>query len=118
MAKIRVGIVGASGYTGVELLRLCSYHPDFDVVVATGDSQAGTPAAALYPSLAASYPDLVFARLDPDVLLGLDVVFLALPHGEAQTLAPGLLGRVGILVDLSADFRLTDASLYPRWYGA
>jgi N-acetyl-gamma-glutamyl-phosphate reductase len=118
MGKLRVGIVGASGYTGVELLRLCSQHRDFDVVVATGDSQAGTPAAALNPSLAASYPDLVFAALEPDVLLGLDVVFLALPHGEAQTLAPTLLGRVGVLVDLSADFRLRDESLYPRWYGA
>ncbi len=99
MGKIRVGIVGASGYTGVELLRLCSLHPDFDVVVATGDSQAGTPAAALYPSLAASYPDLVFASLDLSALAGLDVVFLALPHGEAQTLVPSLRGgrRAGLL---------------------
>jgi N-acetyl-gamma-glutamyl-phosphate reductase len=118
MAKLRVGIVGASGYTGVELLRLCSLHPDFDVVVATGDSQAGTPAAALYPSLAAPYPDLVLSRLDPGQLVDLDVVFLALPHGEAQSLAPTLLGRVGVIVDLSADFRLRDASLYPQWYGA
>ena len=118
MAKLRVGIVGASGYTGVELLRLCSLHPDFDIVVATGESQAGTRAAALYPSLAASYPHLVFSPLDPSVLAGLDAVFLALPHGEAQSVAPTLLGRVGVVVDLSADFRLKDASLYPRWYGS
>lgn len=115
MAKI--GIVGASGYTGAELLRLCAGHPDLDVAVATGESQAGTRAAALYPSLAAAYPDLTFAPLDPGALHGLDLVFLALPHGQSQQLVPELLGRVGHVVDLAADFRLRDPALYPSWYG-
>ena len=113
----RVGIIGASGYTGVELLRLCAQHPDFEVVYATGDSQAGTLAAGLYPSLAAQYPDLVFAEFDPAMAEDLDVVFLGLPHEASLALAPLLHGKVGCLVDLSAAFRLKDASLYPTWYG-
>ena len=113
----RIGIIGASGYTGAELLRLCAQHPDFEVVYATGDTQAGTPASSLYPSLAARYPDLVFAEFDPAMAEGLDVVFLGLPHEASMALAPQLHARVGCLVDLSAAFRLKDASLYPTWYG-
>ena len=113
----RIGIIGASGYTGAELLRLCAQHPEFDVVYATGDSQAGTLAANVYPSLAARYPDLVFAEFDPLSAEGLDVVFLGLPHEASMALAPQLHGRVGCVVDLSAAFRLKDASLYPTWYG-
>ena len=114
---IQVGIVGASGYTGAELLRLCAGHPDLEVRVATGESMAGTRTADLYPSLAAGYPDLVFAPYDPADLAGLDLVFLGLPHGSSQAIVPELLGKVGHLVDLAADFRLQDPSLYPRWYG-
>ncbi|MDP1818941.1 MAG: N-acetyl-gamma-glutamyl-phosphate reductase [Acidimicrobiales bacterium] len=113
----RVGIIGASGYTGAELLRLLAAHPDLTVAVATGDTQAGTPAAALYPSLAAAYPELVFTAFDPDACAGLDLVFLGLPHGASQSIVPQLLGKVGHLVDLAADFRLHDAGLYPKWYG-
>jgi N-acetyl-gamma-glutamyl-phosphate reductase len=113
----RVGIIGASGYTGAELLRLCAQHPEFEVVYATGDTQAGTLASGLYPSLAARYPDLVFSEFDPAMAEGLDVVFLGLPHEASMTLAPLLHAKVGCLVDLSAAFRLKDASLYPRWYG-
>ena len=113
----RVGVFGASGYAGVELLRLCAQHPGLEVVLATGESQAGTPAAALYPSLAAAYPDLVFAESDPAAAEGLDLVFLALPHGASQQLMPDLRKRVGRVVDLAADFRLKDPGLYPRWYG-
>jgi N-acetyl-gamma-glutamyl-phosphate reductase len=112
-----VGIIGASGYTGAELLRLCAQHPQFEVVYATGDSQAGTAASALYPSLSARYPDLVFAEFDPAMAEGLDVVFLGLPHEASLAVAPQLHGSVGCLVDLSAAFRLKDASLYPTWYG-
>jgi N-acetyl-gamma-glutamyl-phosphate reductase len=113
----RVGIVGASGYAGAELLRLCAQHPYLEVVAATGDSQAGTLAASLYPSLTAVYPDLVYREYDPELFAGLDVVFLAMPHGKAMDIAPDLLGRVRYLVDVSADFRLKDPALYPRWYG-
>ena len=118
LTGMRVGIVGASGYTGAELLRLCAGHPSLKVAVATADTQAGSRAAALYPSLAAAYPDLVFAAVDPDALDGLELVFLAMPHGQAQSLVPELEGRVGRVVDLSADFRLRDPALYPAWYGA
>src|SRR5829696_3215522 len=111
-----VGIFGASGYTGAELLRLCHGHPDLQVELATGDSAVGTPVAGLYPSLGPAYPDLVFADADPAAADGLDLAFLALPHGASQDLVPDLRKRVGKVVDLAADFRLRDASLYPTWY--
>ena len=114
---IRVGIIGASGYTGAELLRIAAHHPDYEVVVATGDTQAGTLAAGLYPSLAARYPNLVFSEFDESATIGLDLVFLGLPHEASLTLAPRLVGQVGCVVDLSAAYRLKDASLYPQWYG-
>ena len=115
---MKVGIDGASGYAGAELLRLCAGHPDLDVVVAGADSQAGLPVASLYPSLAGAYRSLSFSKVVADDLDGLDVVFLALPHGESQRLAPALVGRVGLLVDLSADFRLSDPGAYETWYGS
>jgi N-acetyl-gamma-glutamyl-phosphate reductase len=114
--RVRVGVVGASGYTGAEMLRLCAQHPHVDVVYATGDTQAGTPAASLYPSLAAAYPDLVFDTFDAARCAGLDAVFLGLPHEASMAMAPTLVGEVGVVVDLSAAYRLKDASLYPTWY--
>jgi N-acetyl-gamma-glutamyl-phosphate reductase len=114
----RVGIVGASGYTGVELLRLLAAHPSFELEVATGDSQAGRPFAELYPSLALAYGDRAFDAYEPDALDGLDVVFCGLPHGVSMGVVPDLMGRVGHIVDLGSDFRLHDPGLYPRWYGA
>lgn len=112
-----VGIFGASGYAGAELLRLCAGHPHLDVVLAAADTRAGTPVADAYPSLAAAYPGTVFAEPEPAAADGLDLVFLALPHGASQTLVPKLHGRVGAVVDLAADFRLQDPSAYPTWYG-
>ncbi len=79
----RIGIVGASGYTGAELLRLCAPHPHLRVGLATGDTQAGVPVSQLYPSLAAVYGDLAFTEYDPAAADDLDLVFLALPHGAA-----------------------------------
>jgi N-acetyl-gamma-glutamyl-phosphate reductase len=114
---VKVGIIGASGYTGAELLRLGAHHPDFEIVYATGDTQAGTPVADLYPSLAARYPDLVFAAHDARRAEGLDLVFLGLPHEASLQVASELRGKVGCIVDLSAAFRLKDPSLYPQWYG-
>jgi N-acetyl-gamma-glutamyl-phosphate reductase len=112
-----VGIVGASGFTGAELLRLCAVHPALDVRYATGDSQAGTRVADLYPGLAAAYGAMAFDKYDPACVDGLDLVFLGLPHGASQQVVPDLVDRVGAVVDLAADFRLADAGLYPRWYG-
>jgi N-acetyl-gamma-glutamyl-phosphate reductase len=114
----RVGIFGASGYAGAELLRLLAGHPDFEVVLATADTQAGGRVADLYPSLAAAYPALMLTAADVTAADGLDIVFLALPHGASQGLVPELRKRVGTVVDLAADFRLRDPALYPRWYGA
>jgi len=114
---MKAGIVGASGYTGAELLRLLAAHPAFEVAVATAHSHAGESVGAHTPSLAAAYPGLLYEENDPGLLDGLDLVFCALPHGESQRIVPDLRGRVGRIVDLAADFRLRDASLYPRWYG-
>ena len=114
---VRVGVVGASGYAGAELLRLCHSHPDLDVVWATGDTQAGTLVGSLYPSLAAAYPGLAFETFEPAKAAGVDLVFLALPHGASQRLVPGLLDAGVKVVDLGADFRLRDPAVYERWYG-
>ncbi|MEL6891233.1 MAG: N-acetyl-gamma-glutamyl-phosphate reductase [Actinomycetota bacterium] len=114
---IRTGIVGASGFTGAELLRLIAGHPDLELDVATGDSMAGRRAADVYPSLATAYPDLVFESFDIERVRGLDLVFLGLPHQASMELAPALVGEVGCVIDLSAAFRLTDASQYPTHYG-
>ena len=114
---VRVGVVGASGYAGAELLRLCHSHPDLDVAWATGDTQAGTLVAGLYPSLAAAYPGLAFETFDPAMASDVDLVFLALPHGASQRLMPGLLAAGVKVVDLGADFRLRDPAVYERWYG-
>ena len=114
---MKVGIAGASGYTGAELLRLLSAHPQFEVGVATAHSHAGLPVGEHTPSLGAAYPGLIYEDTDADVLDGLDLVFCALPHGESQKFVPGLRARVGCIVDLAADFRLKEAALYPQWYG-
>ncbi len=109
-----VGIIGASGYAGAELMRLCSAHPQFEVAFASGDSQAGTAVGELYPSLAAAYPDLLLEPWEA-IPAGLDIVFIALPHGASQTIVPKL--DTNHILDLGADFRLDDPSLYPTWYG-
>jgi len=113
----KVGIVGASGYAGAELLRLCAAHPDLEVAFATGDTKAGTPIAELYPSLGPAYGGFDFVPYTPGLALGVDLVFTALPHGQSQHLAADLLAGGCALVDLAADFRLTDPAVYERWYG-
>ncbi len=112
----RAAVVGGSGYTGAELLRLLAGHPDIEVVQVTADSNAGASVPELFPSLAAAYPSLVYAPLQAGDLSGLDVVFLALPHGQSQAIAGSLVDTVGHLVDLGADFRLPSAA-YEQWYG-
>jgi N-acetyl-gamma-glutamyl-phosphate reductase len=114
---ISVGIIGASGFTGAELLRICATHPHFEVKYATGDTQAGTLARSLYPSLAATYPNLVFEEFELGKALACDVLFLGLPHEASLELVPQLVNKVKLVVDLSAAFRLTDTSKYPQWYG-
>lgn len=111
-----IGIVGASGFTGAELLRLLAGHRSFHVRVATADTQAGTAVGDLYPSLAGAYPDLVFSTFDPADFDGLSLVFTGLPHAASQAVVSDLAGRVEHIVDLSADFRLTDPAVYEQWY--
>ena len=113
-AAHRVGILGASGYAGAELLRLCAQHPSFEVEFASAETQAGVDVGSLYPSLAAEYPDMEFARLE-EIPGGLDVVFVALSHGVSQQIIPQLVAEH--VIDLGADFRLDDPALYPVWYG-
>ena len=112
----RAAIVGGSGYTGAELLRLLSAHPEIEVVHLTADSNAGAKVADLYPGLGAAYPDTVFHPFEPADLDGLDLAFLALPHGQSQRHAGALVDRVAHLVDIGADFRLP-AAAYEQWYG-
>jgi N-acetyl-gamma-glutamyl-phosphate reductase len=111
----RAGVVGGSGYTGAELLRLLAGHPEIDVVHVTADSNAGAAVGALYPSLGAAYPALEYASFAPADLAGVDVAFVALPHGESQLIAADLVERVIHIVDLGADFRLP-APVYEQWY--
>ncbi len=115
--KKLVAVLGASGYTGVELLRLLASHPHLDVVAATASSHAGTAVADLQPALAGAYPDLVFGPTEASAAEGADLVFCALPHGASQHLVPQLLENGSHVVDLAADFRLKDPGLYPAWYG-
>ncbi len=114
---MRVGIVGATGYAGLELLRLASSHPDLEVVVATGDRNAGQRVAHFAPALAALYPSLIFAPHDQLEDAEPELVFVALPHGQSQTIVAGLVARGIVVVDLGADFRLKDPATYSRWYG-
>ena len=116
---VRVGIFGASGYAGAELLRLCAGPPGPAASCwPPATARRARSAADLYPSLAAAYPDLPLRGQRPrSGVDGLDLVFLALPHGASQEIVPELRKRVGVIVDLAADFRLKDPALYPRWYG-
>ena len=114
---MRIGVIGASGYAGSELLRLCASHPDLDVVVATGESNAGKRVAEHVPGLVSAYPSLTFESVESVATSDLDVVFLALPHGQSQHHVPALVARGVQVVDLGADFRLKDAQDYVTWYG-
>lgn len=112
----QAGVVGGSGYTGAEVLRLLAGHPDIDVVHVTAASNAGSLVSDLYPSLGGAYPGLEYVPFEPAALGELDLAFLALPHGESQLLVPKLVDTVPHLVDLGADFRLPAAD-YAQWYG-
>lgn len=113
---IKVGIVGATGYTGAELLRLLAVHPQAQVTVITSRGEQGKPVADLYPSLRGII-DLVFSEPDVDQLAQCDIVFFATPHGVAQNMVPDILQRGVKVIDLSADFRIRDVALWESWYG-
>ena len=112
---IKVGIVGGTGYTGVELLRLLAVHPHVEVVTITSRGEAGRPVADLFPNLRGHY-ELCFSDPSSGDLDHCDVVFFATPHGVAQSTVPGLLDKGIKVIDLSADFRIRDIALWEKWY--
>jgi N-acetyl-gamma-glutamyl-phosphate reductase len=113
---IKVGIVGGTGYTGVELLRLLSQHPQVQLVVITSRKETGQRVADLFPSLR-RHVDLCFSDPDSGALEGCDAVFFATPNGVAMQQARSLLRAGARLIDLAADFRLRDPGVWERWYG-
>jgi N-acetyl-gamma-glutamyl-phosphate reductase len=113
--SVRVAVLGASGYSGGELLRLLAGHPGAHVVAVGASERAGLTVREVHPHLA-PLGDLVLEELGPDVAERCDVVFLALPHGASAALAPDLLARGARVMDLAGDFRLP-ADEYPAWYG-
>ncbi len=112
---IQAAIVGGTGYTGVELLRLLLPHPEVEIVGITSRSEAGTRVDDLFPSLR-GHCDLTYTEPDLDRLGKLDLVFFATPHGVAMNMAQELLDAGTKLIDLSADFRLQDREVFARWY--
>jgi len=112
---VKVGIVGGTGYTGVELLRLLANHPQARVEVITSRSEEGIPVADMYPNLRGHH-DITFTVPDVDRLAACDVVFFATPHGVAMSMAPELVERGVRVIDLGADFRIKDIELWEKWY--
>lgn len=113
---IKVGIVGGTGYTGVELLRLLAQHPQAQITAITSRGDAGSPVAAMFPSLRGRV-DLAFEDPASANLKGCDVVFFATPNGIAMQQAPALLEAGVRVIDLAADFRITDIAEWEKWYG-
>lgn len=113
---VKVGIVGGTGYTGVELLRIMVNHPDVEVVAITSRAEEGVRVDELYPNLR-GHTQVTFSKPDIHVLAGCDVVFFATPHNVAMNMMPELLDKGVRVVDLSADFRIKDAELWSQWYG-
>jgi N-acetyl-gamma-glutamyl-phosphate reductase len=115
---MRAVVLGGSGYAGGELLRLIATHPHLKFVAASGEGAAGEPVGNRLGELALSYAGTAFVTHDEAAATAADVVFLALPHGHSARYAPGLAAAGRVVVDLGADFRLTSAQEYARWYGA
>jgi len=120
-AKIKVAVIGASGYTGQELLRLLVMHPHVELVAVTSRQEAGRALTAVFPRLAGAPAVAGLSFIEPEieaiVASGATAAFLALPHGVAAEFAVPLLERGLRLIDLSADFRLRDAEVYAEFYG-
>ena len=113
---IKVAIVGASGYTGVELLRLLLNHPQVEITCVTSRQNAGTPISSVFPSLLGR-TELIFDPVDVELIASkAKVIYTALPHKAAMAVVPDLLKAGCKVVDLSADYRLKDAAVYEQWY--
>ena len=113
---IRAGIVGGTGYTGVELMRLLAQHSGVELAAVTSRKDAGTPVARMFPSLR-GHVSLDFTEPEQAALAKCDVVFFATPNGVAMTEARALLDSGARIIDLSADFRIRDIAEWERWYG-
>ncbi|CAK0771907.1 N-acetyl-gamma-glutamyl-phosphate reductase [Gammaproteobacteria bacterium] len=113
---VKVGIVGGTGYTGVELLRLLITHPEVRIEIITSRSEVGIAVADLFPNLRGK-SDLRFTEPNEKTLANCEVVFFATPNGTAMGMARGLLAKGVRIIDLAADFRLTDPEVWQRWYG-
>ena len=113
--KLKIGIVGGTGYTGVELLRLLSIHPNVELTAITSRGDAGLPVADMFPSLR-GYVDLKFTDPAQSNLTECDAVFFATPHGVAMSQAQALLDANVKVIDLAADFRLQDTVVFEKWY--
>ena len=113
---IKAGIVGGTGYTGVELLRLLAAHSDVELAMITSRSEEGLPVADMFPNLR-GHVDLKFSVPDIDTLKTCDVVFFATPNGIAMTMARELLDAGVKVIDLAADFRIKDIKEWSKWYG-
>lgn len=116
LSRIRVGIVGGTGYTGAELLRILARHPQVTLAVITSRSESGLSVAELFPHLRGQI-DLCFTEPDAGALAECDLVFFATPNGTAMRSVPDLLARGVRAIDLAADFRLKDPAVWERWYG-
>lgn len=116
MGKIKVSVIGASGYGGAEAVRLLAMHPQVEIVHVTAESQQGQVMSGLYPNLR-SFVDQTMIAVDPE-RIGRDseVTLVSLPSGKAMDLVPTLLRQGSKVIDIAADFRLRDAALYPTWY--
>lgn len=114
--KIKAAIFGASGYTGQELIRILSGHPQVELTAATSRRYDGVPVAEVYPSLS-GLTSLAYSNAAPREIANLcDVVFLALPHGVSMNIAPVFIQAGKKVIDLSADYRLRDLATYEKWY--
>ena len=112
----KIGIIGGTGYTGVELIRLLARHPQAELTVITSRGEAGRPVSDIFPSLR-GVCDLAFTKPDSKSFSGCDVVFSATPNGIAMSMARELLDAGIRLIDLAADFRISDVAVWEHWYG-
>ena len=113
---LAVGVVGGTGYTGAELLRLLVSHPQVELKYVTSRSESGMKVADLFPNLR-GHTDVCFTEPNAETLSECDIVFFATPNGTAMKMVPELLDKGARVIDLAADFRLKDAAVWKQWYG-
>lgn len=115
--EVRISIIGATGYAGAELLRLLWQHPKANVVHITSESQTGQPIHAIYPHLKGIYEQTLISMKEIDLIeRDSDVIFIGLPHGHAMAVGKALAGKSVKIIDLGADYRFTDTTVYEAWY--